>query len=176
MGANVLDDTNIDSHLVFEVLIERDHDFAQLVLEADPEAIVQTVEVLHCANDGLRAVMRVDADSQWKAGAMLGAFGKEKLEGDIARRKRRRTRAGSKALGTRGDGLVGRVWEGTVDLRYIPPDIVRTSLHCCFVAGTLGLDVRLSTAGLVVRLGVREKVGDVHDEDLKDNQASCLSL
>jgi hypothetical protein len=66
---------------VVQVIVGGDESVASRILEADPIAIVDAVEVFDRSNNGLCGIMGVDDDSQGNARPCLGSLVKQELEG-----------------------------------------------------------------------------------------------
>jgi hypothetical protein len=67
--------SDIDSHAMFEVLEPCDQRVAMAVLEDNAPALIQTVEVLDCCNDGVCRVVGVDVHSHGQAGLCARRLG-----------------------------------------------------------------------------------------------------
>lgn len=74
--------TYLYHHVVMEVVIACDQDVLCFILEDEPRALVQTIEVLDSGNDGIGSVVRRDHDSHWKTSAIL-ALWEDKFKRDL---------------------------------------------------------------------------------------------
>lgn len=84
---HLLDDADVDDHVVAEVLVAGDEGVALLVLKAHAlgarRARVEAVEVLDRRHDGLGGVVRVDGDTHGEARTTLRRLERHELEFDI---------------------------------------------------------------------------------------------
>ncbi len=85
----VLDNANVDIHLISEVLVSSDEGVAMFVLKADTKGstrtIVKTVEVLNGGDDGLCSIVLIYLYSHRKTRLELWVVGDQELECDVLR-------------------------------------------------------------------------------------------
>ena len=64
-GRRVLNNSDVNNHVVAEVLISRDQGIVPIVLKTDTRnAMVSAIKVLDCGDDGFRIIMRVYLNTQ----------------------------------------------------------------------------------------------------------------
>lgn len=82
----LLDNPDVDYHVVSEILISRNQSIALFVLETDSLragwARVQAIEILDRSDNGVRGIMRINLDTHGQARAVLRRICEEKLECD----------------------------------------------------------------------------------------------
>lgn len=79
------DYSNIDGHVVSQVLISRNESDAMLVFEADTtrSAFINTVEIFDGCHNRISSIVRKDLDSHGYPCSNLGVFIEEKFKGDV---------------------------------------------------------------------------------------------
>lgn len=80
----VKSDSDIDRHIIPEVLVSGDEYTAICILEIEAGriALVEPVKVLDSGNDGIRGVVRKNLHLQWKSGPIICSAIEEQLECD----------------------------------------------------------------------------------------------
>jgi len=80
----VKNDSNIDRHVIPEVLVSSNEYVAIGILEVEPGgiALVEPVEIFDSGNDGLGGVVWEDLHLQWKSGPIICSAIEEQLERD----------------------------------------------------------------------------------------------
>jgi len=68
---------------MLEVLEPGNQEVAVAVLKYDASALVETVEVLHCGDDGVGSVVGVDVDPHGQTGLVGRRLGQQQLEAHI---------------------------------------------------------------------------------------------
>lgn len=78
-------DTNIDGHIISQVLIARNKGCASFIFETNTTGspIIYTIEVLDRSHNRVRRVMGKDLNSHWNARSYFWVFIKEQLERDV---------------------------------------------------------------------------------------------
>lgn len=76
-------DSNIDNHVMGEILVPRNQGGALVVLEDNTPALIQAIEVLDGCDDGVGCVVREDVDPHRQAGSVMGGLWKKQLETDM---------------------------------------------------------------------------------------------
>ena len=77
--------TDIDGHVISQVLIARNKGSAIFILETDPtgNAVIYAIEILDRSYNGVRGVVGEDLNSHWNARSHLRVFIEEQLERDV---------------------------------------------------------------------------------------------
>lgn len=85
----IRDDSNIDDHIVLEVLISRDECVPNVVLEADAVCgtFVEAVEVLDSSHNRVGGIMWKNLYPHWQSCSMIGGTIEQQLECDVLRRR-----------------------------------------------------------------------------------------
>ena len=80
----ILDNTNINVHLIVEVLVSSNEGIAIAVLETyTSAALIEAVKVLHSSDDGVCSIVWKYVYTHWEARTILGVVGHQKLESDM---------------------------------------------------------------------------------------------
>lgn len=86
-GGGLVNDADVDNHVVAEVFVARDQSIALVILEADALGAsptgVEAIKILYRRDNGLGCVMRVNLDSHWEARPILGRVQEQQLKCDV---------------------------------------------------------------------------------------------
>ena len=84
-GREVWNDSDVDSHIVLEILIPCNESIATLILETDPfgRSLVETVKVLNGGDNGVGSIVCPNLNSHRKPCSIVGTTIEEQLECDI---------------------------------------------------------------------------------------------
>ena len=84
--------SNVDDHIILEVLVSCNERIPTVVLEADTVCgtFVEAVEVLNSSHNRIGGIVRKDLHPHWQSCSMIGGTIEQQLECDILRRRTNR--------------------------------------------------------------------------------------
>ena len=85
----IRNDSNVDYHIVMEVLVSRNECVPTVVLEADAVCgtFVEAVEIFNSSHNRLGGIVRKDLHPHWQSCSMIGGTIEQQLECDVLRRR-----------------------------------------------------------------------------------------